>query len=92
MLIGRFMFDLTPIVTLTEYMVLMLEDQIDIVVVHVLPPVAFQMLIALVVAMVDVILEFLYVLIKGVLHSPVCILMLLTVILLILVWEMLQVV
>ena len=80
MLIGRFMFDLTPIVTLTEYMVLMLEDQIDIVVVHVLPPVVVQMLIVLLVAMVDVILEFLYVLIKGVLHSPVCILMLLTVI------------
>ena len=65
---------------------------VDIVVVHVLPPVVVQMLIVLLVAMVDVILEFLYVLIKGVLHSPVCILMLLTVILLTLVWEMLQVV
>ena len=73
-------------------MVLMQEDQIDIVVVHVLPPVVVQMLTASIVTMVDVILEFLYVLIKGVLHSPVCILILLTVILLILVREMLQVV
>ena len=89
MLIGHFMLDLTPIVIPRKYMV---QHLVDIVVVHVLPPVAFQMLIVLLVAMVDVILEFLYVLIKGVLHSPVCILMLLTVILLVLVKEMLQVV
>ena len=89
MVIGHFMLDLTPIVIPRKYMVL---SMVDIVVVHVLPPVVVQMLIALLVAMVDVILEFLYVLIKGVLHSPVCILMLLTVILLVLVKEMLQVV
>ena len=83
------MLDLTPIVIPGMYMVL---SMVDIVVVHVLPPVVVQMLIVLLVAMVDVILEFLYVLIKGVLHSPVCILMLLTVILLTLVWEMLKVV
>ena len=83
------MLDLTPIVIQGKYMVL---SMVDIVVVHVLPPVVVQMLIVLLVAMVNVILEFLYVLIKGVLHSPVCILMLLTVILLTLVWEMLQVV
>ena len=86
------MFNSNLTVILTEYMVLRQEDQIDIVVVHVLPPVVVQMLIVLLVAMVDVILEFLYVLIKGVLHSPVCILMLLTMILLILDKEMLQVV
>ena len=86
------MFNSNLTVILTEYIVLVQEDQIDIVVVHVLPPVVCQMLTASVVTMVDVILEFLYVLIKGVLHSPVCILMLLTVILLVLVKEMLQVV
>ena len=86
MLIGHFMLDLTPIVISGKYMVLFLVDIV------VLPPVVVQMLIVLLVAMVDVILEFLYVLIKGVLHSPVCILILLTVILLILVWKMLQVV
>ena len=86
------MFNSNLTVILGEYTVLLQEDQIDIVVVHVLPPVAFQMLIVLLVAIVDVILEFLYVLIKGVLHSPVCILMLLTVILLFLDKEMLQVV
>ena len=89
MLIGHFMLDLTPIVIPRKYMV---QHLVDTVVVHVLPPVVVQMLIALLVAMVDVILEFLYVLVKGVLHSPVCILILLTVIQLILVWEMLQVV
>ena len=89
MLIGHFMFNLTPIVIPREYIVL---EIIDIVVVHVLPLVVFQMLTVLLVTMVDVILEFLYVLIKGVQHSPVYILILLTVILLVLVWEMLQVV
>ena len=92
MLIGPFLFDLTPTVIPGEYMVLFQENQIDIVVVHVLPNVVVQMLTTSIVTMVDVILEFLYVLIKGVLLSPVCILMLLTVILLILVREMLQVV
>ena len=92
MLIGLFLFDLTPTVIPGEYMVLFQENQIDIVVVHVLPNVVVQMLTTSIVTMVDVILEFLYVLIKGVLLSPVCILMLLTVILLILVREMLQVV
>ena len=89
MLIGHFMFDLTPIVIPGKYIVL---EIIDIVVVHVLPPVVVQILIVLCVPMVDVILEFLYVLVKGVLHSPVCILILLTVILLILIKKMLQVV
>ena len=89
MLIGHFMLNLTPIVIPGKYMV---QHLVDIVVVHVLPPVVVQMLTASVVTMVDVILEFLYVLVKGVLHSPVCILILLTVIQLILVWEMLQVV
>ena len=89
MLIGHFMFNLTLIVIPGKYIVL---EIIDIVVVHVLLPVVVQMLIPILVTMVDAILEFLYVLIKGVLHSPVCILMLLTVILLILVREMLQVV
>ena len=55
MLIGHFMLDLTPIVIQGKYMVL---EVIDIVVVHVLPPVVVQMLIVLLVAMVDVILEF----------------------------------
>ena len=86
MLIGHFMLDLTPMVIPGECMVL---HSVDIVVVHVLPPVVVQMFTASIVTMVDVILEFLYVLIKGVLHNPVCILILLTVILLILVKEML---
>ena len=89
MLIGHFMLDLTPIVIQGKYIVL---SMVDIVVVHVLPPVVVQMLIVLLVAMVDVILEFLYVLIKGVLHNPVYILILLTVILLVSVKEVLQVV
>ena len=89
MLIGHYILDLSPIVIPGECMVL---HSVDIVVVHVLPPVVVQMLTASIVTMVDVILEYLYVLIKGVLHSPVCILMLLTVILLILVMEMLKVV
>ena len=89
MLIGHFMFDLTPIVIPGKYLVL---HSVDIVVVHVLPPAVVQMLTASIVTMVDVILEFLYVLIKGVLQSPVYILILLTMILLILVREMLQVV
>ena len=89
MLIGHYILDLTPIVIPIKCMVL---HSVNIAVVHVLPPVAVQMLIASIVTMVDVILEFLYVLIKGVLHNPVCILILLTVILLILVRGMLQVV
>ena len=89
MLIGHFVLDLTAIVIPGECMVL---HSVDIVVVHVLPPVVVQMLTTSIVTMVDVILEFLYVLVKGVLLSPVCILILLTVILLNLVKEMLQVV
>ena len=89
MLIGHFILDLTHIIILGKCMVL---HPVDIVVVHVLSPVVVQMLTSSIVTMVDVILEFLYVLIKGVLHSPVCILILLAVILLILVREMLQVV
>ena len=89
MLIGHFLLDLTHIVIPGECMVL---HPVDIAVVHVLPPAVVQMLTTSIVTMVDVILEFLYVLIKGVLHSPVCILLLLAVILLILVKEMFQVV
>ena len=89
MLIGYFVLDLNPIVIPGECMVL---HSVDIVVVHVLPPVVVQMLTTSIVTMVDVILEFLYVLVKGVLLSPVCILILFTVVLLNLVKEMLKVV
>ena len=67
----------------------MVLHSVDIVVVHVLPPVVVQMFTASIVTMVDVILEFLYVLIKGVLLSPVYILILFTVIVLIMVKGML---
>ena len=56
------MFNSNLTVILGEYMVVMQEDLINTVVVHVLPPVVVQILIVLCVAMVDVILEFLYVL------------------------------
>ena len=44
MLIGHFTFDLTLVVTLIKYIILLIRYQLNIVVVHVLPPVVVQML------------------------------------------------